>query len=78
MYLLLQIVQINNAGVSYNTGTENSVDFAEKVINVNYVGTKNMTKAAIPLMKLSAEGSRIVMVSSRLGRLNGRRNVRVI
>uniref|UniRef100_UPI001CB96B06 carbonyl reductase [NADPH] 1-like n=1 Tax=Erigeron canadensis TaxID=72917 RepID=UPI001CB96B06 len=67
-------ILINNAGVSHNTGSENSVDFAEKVINTNYVGTKNMTKAMIPLMRPSAEGARIVMVSSRLGRLNGRRN----
>ena len=29
----------------------------------------------IPLMKHSASGARIVNVSSRLGRLNGRRNV---
>ncbi|XP_071733397.1 uncharacterized protein [Rutidosis leptorrhynchoides] len=67
-------ILINNAGVSYNTGSENSVDFSEKVINTNYFGTKNLTKAVIPLMRLSAEGARIVMVSSRLGRLNGRRN----
>ncbi|GKB74168.1 carbonyl reductase [NADPH] 1-like protein [Tanacetum coccineum] len=33
-----------------------------------------MVKAAIPLMRPSAEGARIVLVSSRLGRLNGRRN----
>lgn len=67
-------ILVNNAGISYNTGSENSVEFAEKVIKTNYVGTKNMTKAALPLMRPSAEGARIVMVSSRLGRLNGRRN----
>lgn len=67
-------ILVNNAGISYNTGSENSVEFAEKVINTNYVGTKNMTKALLPLMRPSPEGARIVMVSSRLGRLNGRRN----
>ncbi|KAI7746872.1 hypothetical protein M8C21_022250 [Ambrosia artemisiifolia] len=67
-------ILINNAGVSYNTGSENSVECAEKVINTNYFGTKNMTKALIPLMRSSDEGARVVMVSSRLGRLNGRRN----
>lgn len=67
-------ILVNNAGISYNTGSDNSVEFAEKVININYVGTKNMTKAALPLMRPSTEGARIVMVSSRLGRLNGRRN----
>ncbi|GJX66300.1 ankyrin repeat-containing domain-containing LTR copia-type protein [Tanacetum coccineum] len=67
-------ILINNAGISYNTGSDNSVDSAENVINTNYIGTKNMVKAAIPLMRPSAEGARIVLVSSRLGRLNGRRN----
>ncbi|CAH1419064.1 unnamed protein product [Lactuca virosa] len=67
-------ILVNNAGVSHNTGSDNSVEFAEKVINTNYVGTKNMIKASLPLMKPSAEGARIVNVSSRLGRLNGRRN----
>lgn len=71
-------MQINNAGVSYNTGSENSVECAENVINTNYFGTKNIIKAVIPLMRSSAEGARIVMVSSRLGRLNGRRNVCMI
>ncbi|KAL8260848.1 hypothetical protein R6Q59_024897 [Mikania micrantha] len=67
-------ILINNAGISYNTGSENSVECAWKVINTNYFGTKNIVKSVIPLMRSSAEGARIVMVSSRLGRLNGRRN----
>ncbi|KAL8255004.1 hypothetical protein R6Q59_033225 [Mikania micrantha] len=67
-------ILINNAGISYNTGSENSVECAWKVINTNYFGTKNIIKSVIPLMRSSAEGARIVMVSSRLGRLNGRRN----
>ncbi|XP_076940511.1 uncharacterized protein LOC143609721 [Bidens hawaiensis] len=67
-------ILVNNAGISYNTGSENSVECAEKVINTNYFGTKNMLKVVIPLMRSSIEGARIVMVSSRLGRLNGRRN----
>ncbi|GFQ07521.1 carbonyl reductase [NADPH] 1 [Phtheirospermum japonicum] len=53
---------------------DNSVEFAEKVISTNYFGTKNMIKAMIPLMRPSESGARIVNVSSRLGRLNGRRN----
>lgn len=67
-------ILINNAGISYNTGSDNSVECAENVINTNYIGTKNMIRAVIPLMRPSAEGARIVLVSSRLGRLNGRRN----
>lgn len=45
------------------------------VIQVNYFGTKNMIKALIPLMRPSAAGARIVSVTSRLGRLNGKRHV---
>lgn len=52
------------------------MEYAEKVIATNYYGTKNMIKAMIPLMRHSSSGARIVNVSSRLGRLNGRRNVR--
>ncbi|CAA3011925.1 Hypothetical predicted protein [Olea europaea subsp. europaea] len=65
---------VNNAGVNFNAGSDNSVEFAEKVFDTNYYGTKNMIKALIPLMRPSASGARIVNVSSRLGRLNGRRN----
>ncbi|KAI4319014.1 hypothetical protein MLD38_032664 [Melastoma candidum] len=67
-------VLINNAGVNFNIGSENSVESARTVVETNYYGTKNLTKAMIPLMRPSAAGARIVNVSSRLGRLNGRRN----
>ncbi|KAK9072348.1 hypothetical protein SSX86_008782 [Deinandra increscens subsp. villosa] len=67
-------ILINNAGVNHNVGSDNSVEAAETVINTNYYGTKKMIKAAIPLMRPSAQGARIVTVSSRLGRLNGKRN----
>ncbi|TMW84130.1 hypothetical protein EJD97_025731 [Solanum chilense] len=67
-------ILINNAGVSFNVGTENSMENAETVIETNYVGTKNMTKAMIPLMRSSPYGARIVSVTSRLGRLHGKKN----
>ncbi|XP_059642614.1 uncharacterized protein LOC132284522 isoform X2 [Cornus florida] len=67
-------ILVNNAGINFNQGSENSVEFAEQVIVTNYFGTKNMIKAMIPLVRPSASGARIVNVSSRLGRLNGRRN----
>ncbi|KAI3839489.1 hypothetical protein MKX03_011801 [Papaver bracteatum] len=67
-------ILVNNAGVNYNLGSDNSVEHAEKVIATNYYGTKRMIEAMIPLMKSSTFGARIVNVSSRLGRLNGRRN----
>ncbi|KAI4341326.1 hypothetical protein MLD38_026060 [Melastoma candidum] len=67
-------VLINNAGVNFNFGSENSVENARTVVATNYYGIKNITNAMIPLMRPSAAGARIVNVSSRLGRLNGRRN----
>lgn len=67
-------VLVNNAGVNYNLGSDNSVEHAQNVVATNYYGTKNVTQSLIPLMRPSAVGARIVNVSSRLGRLNGRRN----
>ncbi|XP_077212327.1 uncharacterized protein LOC143847398 [Tasmannia lanceolata] len=67
-------ILVNNAGVNFNIGSDNLIEFAENVIATNYFGTKWMTESMIPLMKPSASGARIVNVSSRLGRLNGRRN----
>ncbi|MCD7458139.1 hypothetical protein HAX54_037402 [Datura stramonium] len=65
---------VNNAGVNFNIGKDNSVEFAEMVIQVNYFGTKNMIKALVPLMRPSPAGARIVSVTSRLGRLNSKQN----
>ncbi|XP_008810480.1 carbonyl reductase [NADPH] 1 isoform X2 [Phoenix dactylifera] len=67
-------ILVNNAGVNFNVGSDNSVEFAEKVIATNYYGTKRMIETMIPIMKHSAFGARILNVSSRLGRVNGRRN----
>ncbi|KAJ6841289.1 carbonyl reductase [NADPH] 1-like [Iris pallida] len=67
-------VLVNNAGVNFNYASDNSVEFAETVITTNYIGTKRMIEAMIPLMKPSAHGARILNVGSRLGRINGRRN----
>ncbi|XP_052174802.1 uncharacterized protein LOC127789829 [Diospyros lotus] len=67
-------VLVNNAGVYINHGSDNSLELAEQVIGTNYFGTKNIIKALIPLMRPSTHGARIVNISSRLGRLNGKRN----
>lgn len=69
------IFQVNNAGVNFNLGSDNSVAHAQTVLATNYYGTRNMIQEMIPLMKPSSGGARIVNLSSRLGRLNGRRNV---
>jgi NAD(P)-dependent dehydrogenase (short-subunit alcohol dehydrogenase family) len=78
MFIRISLVtqlQVNNAGVNFNRGADNSVEFAEQVIETNYFGTKRMIEAMIPLFKPSPFGGRIVNVSSRLGRADGRRNV---
>ncbi|CAL0324423.1 unnamed protein product [Lupinus luteus] len=67
-------ILVNNAGVNFNLGSDNSVENACKVVETNYYGTKSMIEAMIPLLKPSTVGAHIVNVSSRLGRLNGRRN----
>ncbi|KAM0931500.1 hypothetical protein ACQ4PT_000486 [Festuca glaucescens] len=68
------LLQVNNAGVNFNRGADNSVEFADQVIETNYFGTKRMIEAMIPLFHPSPYGGRIVNVSSRLGRADGRRN----
>ncbi|XP_027344179.1 (+)-neomenthol dehydrogenase-like [Abrus precatorius] len=67
-------ILVNNAGINFNVGSQNSVENASLVIDTNYYGTKRVIEAMIPLMKPSSAGARIVNVSSRLGRLNGKRN----
>ncbi|KAF3441395.1 hypothetical protein FNV43_RR15309 [Rhamnella rubrinervis] len=67
-------ILVNNAAVNFNIGNDNSVEHARMVIETNYFGIKNMIQAMVPLMKPSSAGSRIVSVSSRLGRIHGRRN----
>ncbi|XP_020223259.1 (+)-neomenthol dehydrogenase [Cajanus cajan] len=67
-------ILVNNAGVNFNQGSDLTVENARKVIETNYYGTKRMVEAMIPLMKPSAAGARIVSVSSRVGRMNGKRH----
>ncbi|XP_057514650.1 uncharacterized protein LOC130796333 [Actinidia eriantha] len=67
-------ILVNNAGVNFNHGSDNHLECAEQVIHTNYFGTKNIIQAMIPLMRPSSSGARIVNVSSRLGRINGRQN----
>ncbi|KAL2347116.1 hypothetical protein Fmac_001116 [Flemingia macrophylla] len=67
-------ILVNNAGVNFNHGSDMTVENARKVIDTNYYGTKRMIEAMIPLMKPSAAGARIVNVTSRVGRLNGKRH----
>ncbi|XP_054804764.1 uncharacterized protein LOC129307859 [Prosopis cineraria] len=67
-------ILINNAGVNFNFGSDNSVENARMVCETNYFGTKRMIEAMIPLMKPSSHCARIVNVSTRLSRLSSKRN----
>ena len=61
--------QVNNAGVYLKPDTEENVN---TVIQTNYYGVKNVTKAVLPLLRHSTAGARLVMVSSGLGSLRVR------
>jgi short-subunit dehydrogenase involved in D-alanine esterification of teichoic acids len=52
LYVFVTRLQVNNAGVNFNKGPDNSVEFAEQVIETNYYGTKRMIDAMISLMVL--------------------------
>lgn len=65
------IIQVNNAGVSYNELDENSVEHAESVIKTNFYGSKSLIEALLPLFRFSSSSiTRVLNVSSRLGSLN--------
>lgn len=49
--MLNHVAGKNNAGVNFDTGSDNSVEFAEKVIDTNYYGTKRMIETMIYIMK---------------------------
>ena len=58
---------VNNAGMAYkNSATEPFAEQARVTVNTNFTGTLNVSKALLPLMR---PHSRMVMVSSRVGRL---------
>ncbi|KAK1413631.1 hypothetical protein QVD17_35407 [Tagetes erecta] len=68
-------ILVNNAAVSFNAMGENSIDYADIVINTNYNGSKQFTEAMLPLFRRSAFTSRILNISSRLGTLDKLKNI---
>ncbi|KAE8696295.1 NAD(P)-binding Rossmann-fold superfamily protein isoform 2 [Hibiscus syriacus] len=70
-------ILVNNAGVSFNEIHENSVEFADTVIQTNFQGPKQLTESLLPLFRLSPSSSRILNISSRLGSINKVRNLEI-
>lgn len=60
-------ILINNAGVA-ELGKFDSKT-AISIMKVNYIGTKNMTDAMLPLLKPSDAGARIIFISSLVSQL---------
>jgi len=60
------LVQINNAGYLNNDETPET---AVTTLQTNYYGVKNVTKAVLPILRPSAAGARVIIVSSALGQL---------
>ncbi|KAI5059057.1 hypothetical protein GOP47_0025376 [Adiantum capillus-veneris] len=59
-------ILINNAGIiDYEPGLAS----AQKVLDTNYKGVKDVTRQMLPLLRPSDGGARVVNVSSRLGQL---------
>ncbi|KAL8262789.1 hypothetical protein R6Q59_024138 [Mikania micrantha] len=67
-------ILVNNAAVCFNTMGQNSIDYADTVINTNYYGSKQFTEAMLPLFRRSAFITRILNISSRLGTLDKLKN----
>ena len=49
--------------------TSNDVELSVTILDTNYFGMKNVTKALLPLLRDSPAGARIVNVSSMIGAL---------
>lgn len=71
-------ILVNNAAVSFNGIHENSVKYAETVINTNFYGPKLLIQALLPLFRsCSTYKSRILNFTSRLGLINTVRNPKI-
>jgi NAD(P)-dependent dehydrogenase (short-subunit alcohol dehydrogenase family) len=72
---LIDHAQVNNAGVSFNEISTNSVEHAETVLRTNFHGAKMLTEALLPLFRRAPTTSRILNISSQLGLLNVSRHI---
>jgi carbonyl reductase 1 len=66
--VVLQL-QINNAGIA-NANKDVTFETVKPVLNTNYFGVKNVTKALLPLLRDDTPGgARVIVVASRAGQL---------
>ncbi len=62
-------LQINNAGIG-NADKDVTFETVKPVLDTNYFGVKNVTKALIPLLRDDTPGgARVIVVASILGQL---------
>ncbi len=66
---MLQL-QVNNAGI-FNLDKEDvTFETVKPVLDTNYFGVKNVTKALLPLLRDDTPGgARVIVVASRFGQL---------
>ncbi len=63
------MLQINNAGIA-NIDEDVTFETAKLVLDTNYFGSKNVTKALLPLLRDDTPGgARVVVVASTFGLL---------
>jgi carbonyl reductase 1 len=61
--------QINNAGIA-SADKDVTFETVKLVLDTNYFGVKNVTKALLPLLHDDTPGgARVIVVASRLGQL---------
>ncbi len=62
-------LQINNAGIA-NADKHLTFETVKPVLDTNYFGVKDVTKALLPLLRDDTPGgARVIVVASRLGQL---------
>ncbi len=62
-------LQINNAGIA-NADKDVTFETAKAVLDTNYFGVKNVTKALLPLLRDDTPGgARVIVVGSTVGQL---------
>ncbi len=62
-------LQINNAGIAY-ADKDVTFETVKPVLDTNYFGVKNVTKALLPLLRDDTPGgARVIVVASIFGQL---------